>query len=240
VATMTRQDIDETLESYPTSKHIIHTAAVYIGVRRAMVVITDYIKIQQTRDMAFGGMKIPKKFQKKGMGVRSNDTKALKRQEEERVDRKSFQSDDADKTAKIMLHAARTYAAGDSAGDVTGADMIKHQQEMQAKANGGRAPIRRASQQGGAAQRSEYDALGRYIPIGGGMGPSCSGAMGGGQLSQRGGGGQSQRPPIGSGSSGPEMTRVVEMLSGLTTSVESLTEKLEVLSNTVATQHLAA
>ena len=52
--------------SFPESKRKVKEAAVNIGVRRAMVVVADYIKVQQSRDLTFGGsMKVPDKLKKR-------------------------------------------------------------------------------------------------------------------------------------------------------------------------------
>lgn len=69
VATLTRSDLDLVLSTFPESKRKVGEAAVNIGVRRAMVVVADYIKIQQSRDMTFGGsMKVPDKLKKRMKG----------------------------------------------------------------------------------------------------------------------------------------------------------------------------
>jgi hypothetical protein len=68
VATLTKADVDFVCAKYTDAKEVIHNAAVQIGMRRAMVVVADYIKTQQTKEMAFGGQKVPAKLRKKGMG----------------------------------------------------------------------------------------------------------------------------------------------------------------------------
>ena len=67
MATLTKADVDFVCAKYTDAKEVIHNAAVQIGMRRAMVVVADYIKTQQTKEMAFGGQKVPAKLRKKGM-----------------------------------------------------------------------------------------------------------------------------------------------------------------------------
>lgn len=69
VATLTREDLDVVLEAFPASQEVVRRAASYIGVRRALVVVADYIKVQQSRE-TMNGVKMPDKLRKKGLGKR--------------------------------------------------------------------------------------------------------------------------------------------------------------------------
>jgi len=81
VTTLTKADINAITARFPEERQKIHEAAVLIGLRRAMVVVSEYIKTMQSRDMV-GGTHIPKKMRKKGLGNKGAERKKVENADE--------------------------------------------------------------------------------------------------------------------------------------------------------------